>query len=116
MAYSEELARRIRGALADERAVTERKMFGGICFMIHGHMCCGVVDETLMLRVGAPEYESCLALPHAREMDFTGKPLRGYVYVAPAGVATPAALQRWLRRAVTYVGSLPPKPAAAKHR
>lgn len=116
MAFDESLAGRIRQRLAGTRGLSERKMFGGICFMLHGNMCCGLVGSTLMLRVGPAEYESCLALPHAREMDFTGKPLRGYVYVAPGGIATAALLKAWLGRATRYVNTLPPKPTAAKHR
>lgn len=116
MAYDEAQARRIRQALAGTPGASEKRMFGGICFLLHGNMCCGLVGDTLMVRVGPEAYESSLALPHAREMDFTGKPLRGYVYVAPAGISTPATLKAWLRRATRFVATLPPKSAAATHR
>jgi len=116
MAHDVELAERVRRALGRTKGITERQMFGGLCFMLDGNMTCGLVGDTLMLRVGPAEYESCLALPHAREMDFTGRPLRGYVYVAPEGIRSPAALQGWIARATRFVSTLPPKPASAKHR
>lgn len=114
MAYDVELAERVRRALSGSKGVTERQMFGGLCFMLGGNMTCGLVGDTLMLRVGPAEYESCLALPHAREMDFTGRPLRGYIYVAPAGIRTDAALAVWLDRALTFGRTLPAKPRAKR--
>lgn len=86
-------------------------MFGGIAFMLNGYMCVGVVDDELMVRVGEKAYESALSKPHAREMDFTGKPLRGFVYVGSAGLKTSASLKSWVDRGVDYVISLPPKSA-----
>lgn len=109
MAYDAELADRLRSALSDQEDLTERKMFGGIAFMVGGHMCCGVATEDAMLRVGPDAYESALAEPHAREMDFTGKPLRGYVYVAPEGLASERDLKAWVEKAVRFVRTLPPK-------
>jgi hypothetical protein len=84
-------------------------MFGGIAFMLHGNMCCGVVKDTLMVRVGPEQYAKALAEPHARPMDFTGRPLNGFVYVGPAGYKTEAALRQWLKRATNFVASLPAK-------
>ena len=84
-------------------------MFGGIAFMVRGHMCCGVVKDLLMVRVGPEGYEHALAKPHARPMDFTGRPLRGLVFVAPAGTLTDKGLSDWVRRAARFVRTLPPK-------
>jgi TfoX/Sxy family transcriptional regulator of competence genes len=109
MAYDEDVANRVREALAGQSAVTERKMFGGLAFMVGGHMCCGVLGEELMVRVGPEQYEAALALPHARPMDFTGKRMRGMIFVAADGARDDAALTAWVGRGLAYVTSLPPK-------
>ena len=109
MPYDESVAQRIRSALADRDELAEKKMFGGICFLLDGNMCCGVIVDELMARVGPNAYEATLALPHTREMDFTGKPLRGLVYVEPAGFADDADLAQWIERCASFAGSLPPK-------
>jgi TfoX N-terminal domain len=108
MAYDERLADRVRGVLAPETGLTERKMFGGLAFMLDGHMCCGIVGEDLMLRLGVDGADAALERPHVRPMDFTGKPMAGMVYVSPAGVRG-TALSRWLERASAFVRTLPPK-------
>ena len=107
MAYNEELAARIQTALEGRPGVIERKMFGGIAFMIHGNMCCGVVNDDLMVRVGADSHEASLALPHARPMDFTGRPMKGFVYVGPEGINDDGALSGWVERGVSFAQSLP---------
>ncbi len=111
MAYDEDLAARIRKVLGSGSAVTEKKMFGGVTFMLRGQMCCGVVKDNLVVRLHPEEYEQALAESHARLMDFTGRPLKGFVYVGPAGYQTDKALERWVGRAVCFVSSLPPKPS-----
>lgn len=118
MAFDDRLADRVRSALARQAGVTEKRMFGGLCFLLHGHMCCGIVGDTLMVRVGPDAYDAALDEPHAREMDFTGKPLRGMVYVAPDGLITDSALASWVRRGTAFAGNLPPKPSepTGKHR
>ena len=83
MAYDEYLAERIRKALKRRKGITEKKMFGGICLLLDGNMVGGVVNDDLMVRVGPDGYEDALKQPHARPMDFTGKPLKGMVYVGP---------------------------------
>lgn len=83
-------------------------MFGGLCFTVGGHMCCGVAGHDLVVRVGPARYLEALAAPHARPMDFTGRPLKGFVYVGPAGYRA-ADLTKWIRRALSFAGSLPPK-------
>ncbi len=109
MAYDEGLAERLRDAYADNHDVVERKMFGGLAFMVGGHMSCGVVNETLMVRVGPDLYADALSRPHAREMDFTGKSMNGFVYVDPAGLESDEALASWVDLSVDFVSSLPPK-------
>lgn len=109
MAYDESLAARIRSALAPRNDIDERKMFGGLAFLMRGNMCCGVVADTLMLRLGNEGAAQALAEPHTRPMDFTGKPLKSMVYVAPAGIVADADLNRWVGRAVAFAETLPPK-------
>jgi TfoX/Sxy family transcriptional regulator of competence genes len=109
MAYDEGLAQRVREALANSPGLTEKKMFGGLCFLIGGNMACGIVGEELMVRVGPDAYEACLGLAHAREMDFTGRALRGMVYVATEGIAEDADLAAWVERGAGFAAGLPPK-------
>jgi TfoX/Sxy family transcriptional regulator of competence genes len=108
MAYDEDLADRVRDVLETEDGVTERKMFGGLAFMVRGHMACGIVGEDLMLRLGADAAEQALARPQVRPMDFTGRPMTGMVFVAPEGLRG-AALGRWTAKALAFTGTLPPK-------
>ena len=84
-------------------------MFGGLAFMANGHMCCGIVGEEFVVRVGADGYEQALSQPHARPMDFTGRQMKGFVYVGPPGYRTSAALRKWIKRGLGFVTSLPPK-------
>jgi len=114
MAYDEKLAQRIRDVLSGRDDVSERKMFGGLCFMVAGHMCCGLTANEIMIRVGKDAYDDALAQKHARPMDFTGRPLEGFVYVATEGLRTTAALAKWVGRGVTYVEGLPPKKPSTK--
>lgn len=109
MAYDEGLAERLREVFSNQRNVTEKKMFGGIAFMVNGNMCCGVVNDMLMARVGPVQYEAALNKPHARKMDFTGKPLKGFVYVAPEGIESDEDLAGWVKRSLDFVTSLPAK-------
>jgi len=109
MAYDEGMAQRIREEMQEIPDVAEKKMFGGLAFMVHGNMCAGIVGETLMLRVGPDQYDQALTKPHARKMDFTGKPMTGFVYVDAAGFESDNDLRRWLKTALNYVGNLPPK-------
>ena len=109
MGYDEGLAQRVRESLAERPDLSERKMFGGLCFMLGGNMCAGIVGGDLMLRVGADAYQAALERPHAREMDFTGRSLKGMVYVGVDGFADDAELSSWLEIAVGFAGSLPPK-------
>jgi len=109
MSYDEGLAQRIREELQDRTDVEEKKMFGGLCFMVSNHMCCGIVKDTLMARVGPDQYEKCLAKKHASEMDFTGKAMKGMVYVSQDGMESDLNLAKWLSYCTKFVESLPPK-------
>ena len=110
MAFDEGLAERIRDTLVDVRGVSERKMFGGLAFMLHGNMFIGVVGGTLMARVGPAQHAEALRRPHVREMDFTGRPMKGYVYVDEAGTAEDADLVAWVGACRGHVATLPAKP------
>ena len=85
----------------------EKRMFGGIAFMVGGHMCCGVLGDALMARVGPDRHAEALARPHARQMDFTGRPMKGFVYVAPEGFESDRDLGAWVRSCLDFVASLP---------
>lgn len=108
MAYDEAVAERVRVALAGRDKVVEKKMFGGVAFMIRGHMSCGVVNETLMVRVDPEREAALLQEAGVRPMDFTGRPMRGFLFVEGIGL-TGAALRRWVKRAADFAESRPPK-------
>jgi TfoX/Sxy family transcriptional regulator of competence genes len=107
MSYDERLAARIRKLLAKRDDVVEKRMFGGLCFMVNGAMCCGLTQNDFMVRVGPTQYERALAEPHARPMDFTGRPMKGMVYVSPDGLKTQLALAGWLQRGLLLVSEKP---------
>ena len=109
MPYEEKLVERVRGVLKGTRNVTERKMFGGLTFMLQGNMCCGVASDRLMVRVGAEKYDEALGQKHAQLMDFTGRPMKGMVFVEPAGLASTKDLEAWVQRGVDFALSLPAK-------
>ena len=111
MSYDETLAQRIRRIIGKRRGTVERKMFGGLAFMLDGNMCCGIVDDRLMLRLGSDLAEQVLERAHVHPMDFTGRPMTGMVYVAPEG-ARGEALRRWVEQAAGFVRTLPPKRAS----
>ena len=112
MAYDELLAGRVREALENRRGVSEKKMFGGLCFMLGDAMCCGIVKDELMARVGPERHEKALAEPGARPMDFSGRPMVGFVYVGGAGIAKAASLRKWVDWCVEFVSALPAKKKA----
>ena len=109
MAYDEALGDRIRDVLMGVDRVEERKMFGGLGLMVGGHMIVGVVRDELMARVGAEGEDDALEQPHARPMDFTGRPMTGFIFVAADGVATEGDVRPWVERALAFVATLPPK-------
>jgi len=109
MAYDEGVAERLRELFARQPGVTEKKMFGGLAFMYRGHMLVGIIGESLMARVGPDAYVAALKRPFVREMDFTGKPMKGYVYVDPAGYESDEDLNSWVDRCLDFNASLPAK-------
>jgi hypothetical protein len=109
MPFDENLANRIRRILKKMEGVSEKKMFGGLCFLVNGNMAMGVVNNDLMLRVGPDSYEKMFDLPHVRKMDFTGKSLKGFIYVGGEGTGAEKDLKGWVSIAVDYAKSLPPK-------
>ncbi len=109
MAYSQAVAERIRRQLAEMHPCTEKYMFGGVGFFVNGNMACGVNRDTLIVRVGPDRYEEALGQPHAGPFDMTGRPMRGWVGVAPEGYASDESLVGWLRQGVDFAATLPPK-------
>ena len=109
MAYDEGAAERLREVFAGRDGIVEKRMFGGLAFMLRGNMCCGVIGDALMARVGPHHYSAALTRPHAREMDFTGRPMKGFVYVAPAGFESDEDLAAWVSLCASFAGSLSPK-------
>ena len=105
MAFDEGLAERIRALLAERPDVVEKRMFGGLAFMVAGHMAVGIVKNDLMVRVGKNKYAELVREPHARPMDFTGRPATGALYVAPAGVESDADLERWVGHGLAHARS-----------
>lgn len=116
MPFDEKLAGRVRRLLGGRRDLEEKQMFGGLAFMVGGHMAVGVVKSTLMIRVDAADQEELLEEPHVRPMDFTGRPLRGFLYVDPPGIASGPALKRWVGYGVAYAESKPKKTRVLKRR
>lgn len=109
MPYNEALVARLRDRFSKQPGAMEKKMFGGITYMVNGNMCCGVVNDDLMVRVGPDGHEDALAQPYARPMDFTKRPMKGMVFVAKDGYATEADLDAWIQRGLKFVQSLPAK-------
>ena len=109
MAFSEELAERIRQRLARRKNVEEKKMFGGVGFLLNGNLLVGVWKESVCVRLGPEQAEEALREPHVKEFDITGRPMRGWVLVEPEGVTGDDQLKGWVQRAVKFVGKLPAK-------
>ena len=110
MAYDEDLAGRIRELMAQERGVTEQKMFGGLAFLVGGHMAGAASGQGgLMVRVAPEETDALVARPHARPFEMRGRPMQGWLRIDPEGVRTKRQLEPWVTRGVAYARSLPPK-------
>ena len=109
MAYDEALAQRIRAALPAVPGLTEKKMFGGIAFMVDGNMACGVTGNNLMVRMSPDATAAALAQPNVRLFDMTGRPMKGWVVVEPAGLQAEDDLTHWIAQGVAFAQSLPPK-------
>jgi hypothetical protein len=110
MAYDEELAWRLRDALAEEDGLSEKAMFGGLAFLLDGNMAIAVMGRGgLMVRVGADAVESALARPHTEQIEMRGRPMTGWIHVAAQGVTTKREARAWVKRAVTFTRTLAPK-------
>lgn len=109
MAFDLATAEEVRRLLSDRKDLVERKMMGGLCFMLGGNMCCGVRGSSVMVRVGSDAYSSALAGPHVRPLEFAGRRPRGFVVVDPEGWSSPGALAAWVQRGVDFVAALPAK-------
>ena len=109
MAYDEHLATRIEDQIGDHPAVTSRKMFGGIAYMLQGNMAVGIHNDGLMVRIPREEHDNAVNEPGVREFDMTGKRMRGWVVVDSATIADDQTLAQWIDRGMEFAGSLPPK-------
>ena len=109
MAYSQSLAERIRQAFFRRRGITEKRMFGGVGFLLHGNMCVGVWKNSLIVRLGIDQAEAALKQPNVGEFDITGKPMKGWVMVEPDGLETDEQLGFWTQQALEFVSTLPKK-------
>ena len=114
MPHDPELVARVRRALARRTDLVEKHMFGGVCFMVRGHMCCGVTDARLMVRLDPAEADALADEPHVRPMDFTGRPMRGFLFVDADGLRTPTMLDAWVNRTIRFAESKPAKRPGAK--
>ena len=109
MAYSEALADRIRQALGPRRGLAEKKMFGGVGFLLHGNLCVGVWKTSLIVRLDPAEAENLLKQPHVRVFDITGRPMKGLLLVEAEGLESDQQLAEWIERAAAFVATLPAK-------
>jgi|SRR3990172_5731187 len=109
MAFDEELADRIRASLGKRKGLTEKQMFGGIAFLLNGNMCCGVHRSQMIVRLPPAATDKALSEEHTRRFDLTGRPMKGWILVEPAGLKTDPKLAKWVAVAAKYAGSLPPK-------
>jgi hypothetical protein len=109
MAFDQNLAEHIRILLNQNTLVSEKRMFGGIGFLLNGNLVCGVHGENLIARIGSDIYGTALEKPFTKPFDMTGRPMSGWVEVTPEGVAADSDLQYWVQMSLSYVGTLPPK-------
>jgi hypothetical protein len=109
MAYDDGLAQRVREILEEEPEFAEKKMFGGICFLLSGNMVCGIIKEDLIVRVGPDKYEKMMKKPHTKQFDITGRPMKGWVMVLSEGLVSDKVLNGWIQNALSFVRTLPQK-------
>jgi hypothetical protein len=109
MAYSESLALRVRQVLSSRHGIIEKKMFGGVCFLLNGNICVGVWKNSLIARIGPISYEEAVKEDYVREFDVTGRPMKGWVMVEPDGIENDEQLSEWVRRSEEFVSMLPAK-------
>ncbi len=109
MAFDEGLAQRIREEIGELPGMIEKKMFGGVGFILQGNMACGVHKDSMIVRLGLEDYDQALSKPHTRVFDMTGRAMRGWVLVDPPGFEDDEDLHKWIHAGVTFAASLPPK-------
>jgi hypothetical protein len=109
MAFDESLAKRIRTALARRKGIVEKKMFGGVGFLLNGNICVGVWKDSLIVRLAPDDAEAALLEPHAGPFDITGRPMKGWLLIRPDGIRDDARLRFWIRSATGFVSKLAPK-------
>lgn len=109
MPFDERLAQRVRQVAQRKKSITEKKLFGGVGFLLNGNMCVGVWQDSLIVRIGPDAYHAALAESDVEEFDITGKPMTGWVMARPQAIADDAQLNRWVARAVSFVKTLPAK-------
>lgn len=109
MAYNKILAKRVRTLLQKTSGILEKQMFGGVGFLIHGNMACGILNDDLIIRVGSANYDAALKSSHAREFDVTGRVMKGWVMVSSSGYDSDKDLSSWVERGVSFARSLPGK-------
>ena len=116
MAFDRGLEERLYEHFRNRHDLAVKKMFGGLCFSLSDHMCCVIIGDKLMARVGPENYSDCLTKPYTSEMDFTGKPVKGLIYILPDGFESDSGLAHWVNICISFVDSLPPKqPKNSKH-
>ena len=116
MGYDAAIADRLRALFADRADVAEKRMVGGLSFVVDGNMCCGVNGSALMVRVGPDAREAALAEPHVRSLEMGGRLVRGFVLIDPEGFPTDAALTAWVQRGLDFVGTLPKRRSRQDYR
>ncbi len=109
MSYDEGLAQRIRKLVADRSGLTEKKMFGGVSFLIQGNMACGVLKDEMIVRIDPEQHDAAVAKPHVRTFDYAGHPMQGWIFVGPAACASEVGLKEWVDTGIRYALSLSPK-------
>jgi hypothetical protein len=109
MAFNETMAERVRQKLIRKKGIEEKKMFGGLVFLLHGNMLVGAWKDSLIVRLGQEQADEALREPHVKEFDITGRPMRNWVLVEPQGVEDDDQLNGWIQQAVKFVGKLPAK-------
>jgi TfoX/Sxy family transcriptional regulator of competence genes len=109
MPYDEKLAERVRAKLKSTRGIVEKKMFGGVGFLVNGNLACGVNQQDLIVRLSDEDFETSLKQAHVRIFDMTGKPMKGWIRVSTTGTATDKALQGWVEKGIAFARSLPAK-------
>jgi len=109
MAYNEQLADRMRAQLKSKRGLTEKKMFGGIGFLVNGNMACGIIKDDLIVRLGEDDFGRALKQKHVRVFDYSGRPMKGWVYVSAEGYSSDKALDDWMEKGTAFAKSLPKK-------